>query len=60
MKRKSQKGRPPKPPEQKVKNIGIKIHRDTYEALLKAKQHPRETIDDVIRRLLGLETPKVN
>ncbi len=30
----------------------MRIHRDTLTALRKKKQHPRETDEDVIKRLL--------
>jgi predicted CopG family antitoxin len=38
-----------------VETRTVKVHLDTYERLQKLKVHPRETLDDVIKRLLEKE-----
>ena len=35
-----------------MESMPIRIHKNTIEKLKKAKEHPRETYDDVIQRLL--------
>jgi len=35
-----------------LKSTSVKLHVDTIELLKHAKEHPRETYDDVIKRLL--------
>lgn len=35
-----------------MKTMPIRIHKETIKKLNKAKEHPRETYDDVIQRLL--------
>jgi len=36
----------------------VVLHEDTKKALFELKKHPRETFDDTIRRLVGLEPRK--
>ena len=47
---------PPKP--DRYGNVGLKIPRELLDELVRVKIHPRETLGDVIARLLRrLETP---
>ena len=43
---------PVKKEKRRLESINVRLHKDTYEELLKLKEHHRETMDDVIKRLI--------
>lgn len=44
--------------EKRKKQHPVVLHEDTKKALVELKTHPRETFDDIIRRLIGLQPRK--